>query len=128
MAVEANAVNADGARRLSARLAGIDNGHILGSTALGVLDGCSAGVAGGALLAGGSVRHAIVEFQGAVELDRDLELVDGEGRDIGTAGEAGATGWFRVCLAGDAFILSPVSCGTGEGGFHGGDIPGSCGQ
>jgi hypothetical protein len=38
------------------------------------------------LLADGAVVHAVVEFQVAVELDRDLDDVDGEGVHVDALG------------------------------------------
>ena len=76
-------MNSNRAARLATRLAGVDNGNVLGSTALRVLDSCTTALAGRGLLAGRSIRHAVVELQVTVELDGDLELVDGESGDGG---------------------------------------------
>jgi hypothetical protein len=88
--MKSNAMDANGAGRLGLRagLGWVDNGHVLGPTTLSILDGCSTRAARGALFAGGSIGHAIVEVQSAVEFDRHLQCVDGEGGDasIGTAG------------------------------------------
>jgi hypothetical protein len=85
-------VNTNRARALATRLAWVDNGNILGTTTLCVLDSRSAGAARRGLLAGRSIRHAIVKLQIAFELNGDLELINGEGRDagVGTAREAWA--------------------------------------
>jgi hypothetical protein len=93
-AVKANTVNTDGAAGLPSRLAWVDDGNVLGTTALRVLDSRAAALAGRGLLAGRSIRHAIVELQVAVELHGDLELIDGESRDggIGAGREAWAAG------------------------------------
>lgn len=67
-AVESDRVNTDGASGLSTTFAasvataGINNSDILSTTTLSVLDSCSSGAAGRALLAGGSIGHAIVEL------------------------------------------------------------------
>ncbi len=70
--------NATGALCLAAsiRLGWVDNGHVLGTTTLGVFNSASSRVARGGLLAGSSAGHAIVEFDIAVELNADLNFGD----------------------------------------------------
>lgn len=77
-AVEPNAVNANAARGLWSATR-IDDGNILGSTALGVLDRRTTLGAERAVLAGGSIMHGVVEVKGAIKLRSYLESVDGEG-------------------------------------------------
>jgi hypothetical protein len=108
-------VNTDRTARLAttARLAGVDNGNVLCTSALCVLDSRSARAARGGLLASRSIRHAIVELQLAIELNGDLELVDGKSRDArtSTTGEAGAAGGVRRCFTSDAFVLHLLETG-----------------
>jgi hypothetical protein len=59
----------------------VDDGDVLGTTALGVLDSAACGAARGGLLAGGSTGHAVVKFEIAVELYRDLNFGNRERRD-----------------------------------------------
>lgn len=52
---------------LAVCLGGVDNGHAGSTTALVVLDDVSASLARRSVLAGGSIVHAVVEFQVAVK-------------------------------------------------------------
>jgi hypothetical protein len=63
-AVEGNALDRNRAGRLGlgAGLGGIDDRHVLGPATLRILDRCAHAAARGALFAGGSVGHAIVEL------------------------------------------------------------------
>ncbi|KFZ03000.1 hypothetical protein V501_09435 [Pseudogymnoascus sp. VKM F-4519 (FW-2642)] len=91
-AVESDAVDADAAGTLSSLgWLGVDDGHVLGATALGVLDGGTGLLAARLLLADGVVGEGVVELEVAVELDGNLEVGDGElvdraGLDLGAAG------------------------------------------
>jgi hypothetical protein len=60
------------------------------------------------LLAHRAIVHAILELQFDIELDRDLNGVNGEGRDI-TAGCPGATLWLRWSSSGNTFALEATS-------------------
>ena len=86
--------NAAAALPLSAsrRLRRVDNGHILGTSALGVLHDATARGARGPLLASGAVRHLVVEFDVTVEFNTDLNFGDRECRDFlrGAAPKSGA--------------------------------------
>ncbi|KFY42645.1 hypothetical protein V494_02314 [Pseudogymnoascus sp. VKM F-4513 (FW-928)] len=90
-AVEADAVDADAAVRLSSLgWLGVDDGHVLGATTLGVLDGGTGALAVRLLLADRVVGEGVVELELAVELDGDLEvgdreLVDRAGLDLWAA-------------------------------------------
>ena len=69
---------------------GVDDGDVLGATALGVLDGGTGALALRLLLADRVVGEGVVELELAVELDGDLEVGDGElvdraGLDLGAA-------------------------------------------
>jgi hypothetical protein len=70
--------NAAAALSLSAsrRLGWVDDGHVLGTSALGVLHNAAARAARGSLLAGTSARHAVVEFDVTVKLNADLNFGD----------------------------------------------------
>ncbi|KFY80691.1 hypothetical protein V499_00519 [Pseudogymnoascus sp. VKM F-103] len=110
-AVESNAVDADAAGLLSSLgWLGVDDGHVLGATALGVLHGGTGLLAARLLLADGVVGKGVVELEVAVELDGNLEVGDGElvdraGLDLGAAGLVAVGG------AGDALGLVGVNGG-----------------
>jgi hypothetical protein len=100
VAVERDGVDADAAGLLGLLgLGRIHNGNVLGAAALGVLDGGATLGASRAVLAGRAVGHVIVELEVAVELDRDVEVDNGEPVHLGlcAAAEAG-----RLLLVGRA--------------------------
>ncbi|KAI9163473.1 Acyl-CoA ligase AFT1-1 [Paramyrothecium foliicola] len=79
LAVEVDVVNTDVALLLGlVRLVGVDEADLLSTTALGVVDGGTTGRALLGLLASRAVGHVVVELHAAVELDGDVELLDGE--------------------------------------------------
>ena len=117
-AVEADAVDANAAAGLSSlRWLGVDDGDVLGATALGVLDGGTAALAVRLLLADRVVGEGVVELEVTVELDGHLQVGDGElvdraGLDLGAAALV-AVGGSR-----DALGLSGVSVSWfGENGL-----------
>lgn len=68
----------------------VDDGDVLGTTALAV-DHIGAGLAAaGPLLAGRAVRHAVMELKVAVELGLDVHAGQRERSDVLTATERGA--------------------------------------
>lgn len=74
-----------------AGLRGVDDGDVLGTTTLGVLDNSARGAAGRSVLARRPIGHGIVELKIAVELGNDVERADGSLVDTlaGIATEAG---------------------------------------
>jgi hypothetical protein len=109
-AVKSNTVDTNAAGGLWSA-AWVDNSNVLGTAALGVLDGRTTLGARRSLLAGGSIRHTIVEVEVAVELNRDLEMVDREVRNptIRATAKAGAAGVIWRSHTGDAFGLFTIS-------------------
>lgn len=62
-----------------------DDGDVLGSTTLGVLDGSTGLGARSAVLAGFTVRHVVVELKVAVKLGLQGDVAEGElVRTLGT--------------------------------------------
>ena len=78
LAVEVDVVDTDVALLGLLGLLRVDEVNLLGTTALGVVDGGTTGRAVLGVLADGAVRHVVVELHAAVELDGDVELLDGE--------------------------------------------------
>ena len=109
-AVKSNAVDTDAAGGLGSAT-WVDYGDILGTAALGVRDGRTALGAWRSLLTGGSIRHTIVEVEVAIELDRDLEVVDREVRNVAIRATAKArgAGVIRGSDSRDAFGLFTIS-------------------
>lgn len=89
-AVPADVVDLGLARRLAA--VGVDNGHGLGTAALGVLDRGSLGRTLSRVLAGRAIGHAVVELETTVKLGGDGEGVDREVSSALASGDA------RRCL------------------------------
>lgn len=121
-AVEADGVDADAASGLGlGRLGGVDDGDVLGTTALGVLDGGSGLGAGRAVLAGRAVRHVVVELEVAVELDAHIEVADGE--LVGGAGARAAAERGRGLLLLTARALNDLAAeGAGSEGVTLGEV------
>jgi hypothetical protein len=99
-------VNADTAGRLGlVGLGRVDDGNVLSTAALRVLDGGTLLGALGSVLALGAVGHVIVELEVAVKLYGNVEVLDGELVDtlVGVAAE----GW-RLGLVGEARALNDL--------------------
>jgi hypothetical protein len=86
----------------------VDDGHVLGTTALGVLDNATGRGASRSVLASGAIGHVVVELQIAVEFGVDVEFTDTSLVDAGGGiaakggrGTLGAGGASGNALAGD---------------------------
>ncbi len=99
----------DAAGSLGLALGRVDDGHVLGTTALGVLDIGTGGAARVTVLAGRAVGHAIVKLEVAVELGHDVDSVKGELIYAGAAAERG-----RLGLVGGADTADEVAAGAGS--------------
>jgi len=93
------------------RLLGVGDDNIDSTTALGVLDLGTGLAAAGSVLARTAIRHGVVEFQVAVKLGLDVELLDG--RLLATLALVAADGRASLLvlrsLAGNALVLAEVS-------------------
>ena len=75
VAVERDGGDVDAAGGRGVVLRREDDSHVLGTTALGVLDIGTRGAARVTVLAGRAVRHAVVELKVAVELGHNVDGV-----------------------------------------------------
>ncbi len=82
----------------------VDDGDIGSTSALGVLDNGAGLLAVRLLFADGLVWEGVVELKLAVELDRDLELGDGESLDV-LGGNPWAVLLFGRDLSGGALLV-----------------------
>lgn len=101
-------VDAKVARVLGLRgLLRVDDGDVGSTTALGVLDDGTGSLARRSVLASRSVGHGVVKLQVAVELRRNLELLDGGLLDTLAVVTADLGALFLVLLriAGDTLAL-----------------------